>query len=97
MWLLIWYMSSPKIISFIARSKRRLEVLKLLKEHKRSQVELMKKTEMYKGHTSRTLKELSEKKLIVCRNPEDRVFRFYKITALGKRVLKEVQRIMKDN
>ena len=87
-------MANPRLISFIARSKRRLEVLKLLKEREMSQVELMKKTEMYKGHTSRTLKELSDKKLIICKNQEDRVFRFYKITALGKKILEEAKKLI---
>ena len=68
--------------------------MKLLEEREMSQVELMKKTEMYKGHTSRTLKELSDKKLIVCRNQEDRVFRFYRITTLGKRILEEARKLI---
>jgi len=87
-------MANPRLISFIARSKRRLEVLKLLEEREMSQAELMKKTEMYKGHTSRTLKELSNKKFIKCTNPEDRDFRFYKITALGRRILEEDKKLI---
>ena len=87
-------MVNPRAISFIARSKRRLEILGLLKEDEKSQVELMKETGMYKAHTSRTLKELFMKKLIVCRNPEDRAFRFYKITALGKRILEEAEKLI---
>ena len=87
-------MGNPKIISFIARSKRRIEILKLLLEKDRTQPELMKLTGMYKAHTSRMIKELSENKLVVCRNPEDRSFRFYKITALGKRILEEVQKLI---
>jgi len=87
-------MGNPKIISLIARSKRRLELLKILSEKSRSQPEIMKTTKMYKSHTSRTLKELLEKKLIVCKNPEDRAFKFYKITALGKKILKEVENLL---
>lgn len=87
-------MVSPKIISFIARSKRRLEILDLLKEHGQSQVELMKLTKMYKSHISRTLKELSIEKLIICKNPKDRSFRFYKITSLGKRVLESSKKLI---
>ena len=87
-------MGNPKIISFIARSKRRLEILKLLAEKEKSQQEIMKITKMYKSHTSRTINELLEKKLIICRNPEDRVFKFYKISASGKKILKEVKDII---
>lgn len=88
-------MGNAKLISFVARGKRRLEILELLKENERSQAELMKKTEMYKGHTSRTLKELSDKKLIKCLNSEDRVFRFYKITKKGKDILAEAKKLIK--
>jgi len=86
-------MINPRIIGFAARGKRRTEVLKLLSGGEKSQLEIMKTTNMYKTHTSRTLKELLERKLIVCRNPEDRSFKFYKITALGKKVLGEVNNI----
>ena len=85
----------PSLISFVASSKRRLEVLKILKENSKSQPEIMRLTGMYKAHTSRTLKELTEKKLIVCRNPEDRAFKFYKITGLGKKILEEVEKILR--
>lgn len=88
-------MGNPKIISFIARSKRRLEILELLSEKEKSQPEIMKITKMYKSHTSRTIRELLEKKLILCRNPEDRVFKFYKITSQGIKIFKEVEGILK--
>lgn len=86
-------MDHPKIIGFIARSKRRTEVLKLLSYGEKSQTEIMKITKMYKAHTSRTLKELFENKLIICKNPEDRTFRFYNLTSLGKTILREVERL----
>jgi predicted transcriptional regulator len=87
---------SPHLISFVASSKRRLEVLKILDKESRSQPEIMKLTGMYKAHTSRTLKELFEKGLIICRNPEDRVFKFYKITNAGKKIIKEVENILEN-
>jgi len=88
-------MSNPKVISFIARSKRRLEILKLLSEKEISQPEIIKITKMYKSHTSRTINELLKEKLINCRNPEDRVFKFYKITVQGKKIIKKIEEILK--
>ena len=82
-----------RLISFVARSDRRREVLEILSKERISQPAIMKKTEMYKGHVSRTLKELSEEKLIICENPEDRSFKFYKTSKLGKDVLKEIEEI----
>ncbi|MFA4960082.1 MAG: MarR family winged helix-turn-helix transcriptional regulator [Candidatus Pacearchaeota archaeon] len=87
-------MGDSSLISYVARGQRRLELLELLNERERSQVELMKTTGMYKAHTSRALKELIEKKLIVCKNPGDRVFKFYKITKKGKDVLKEAKKLI---
>ncbi len=83
-----------RLISFVARGKRRKETLSLISEHKRiSQPEIMRKLKQYKSHNSSTLKELQEKDLIFCINPEERSFKFYKITKKGKDVLREVERI----
>ncbi|MFH1311478.1 MAG: hypothetical protein ABIH65_03675 [Nanoarchaeota archaeon] len=90
-------MTEAHLISFVARSKRRKETLKLLSKAIRlSQPEIMRELKQYKSHNSRTLGELSNKGLIICINPRDRAFKFYKITKKGREVLKEVQRIMKD-
>jgi predicted transcriptional regulator len=88
-------MASAELISFVARSKRRREVLKLLlKVQKMSQPEIMRNSKQYKSHNSRTLKELIDNKIISCINPEDRAFKFYKITKKGKNILKEVEKII---
>jgi predicted transcriptional regulator len=54
----------------------------------------MKITKMYKSHTSRALKELVHKKLIICKNPSDRAFKFYKITSFGNKILNEVEKLI---
>jgi predicted transcriptional regulator len=87
-------MSDFTIISFIARSKNKLKILKILSKEEKSQVEIMKITKMYKSHTSRALKELVHKKLIVCKNPSDRAFKFYKITSFGNKILNEVEKLI---
>ena len=87
-------MSNATLISFVARSKRRKEVLEILDKSKEiSQPEIMRLSKQYKSHNSRTLKELSDRGLIICANPGDRTFKFYKITRKGKNILKEAIRI----
>lgn len=86
--------NNAHLISFVAIGKRRIETLKILLEKPLSQREIMRNTGMYKAHTSRALSELANKKLIICINPKDRSFKFYKITSLGKRILSEVERIV---
>lgn len=86
--------TNPSLISFIASSKRRFEILKILNDKSISQPEIKKITGMYKAHVSRALKELSDKKLIICKNPEDNSFKFYEITNLGKDIYRETSRIL---
>lgn len=85
-----------ELISFVLRAKNRRTVLLLLAKEKLIPSQIMKRTSMYESHISRTLKELLSKKLIVCENPNERRFRFYRITSLGKEVAKEVERILKE-
>jgi DNA-binding MarR family transcriptional regulator len=87
-------MADPKLIGFVARAKRRKETLNLLSKHTQlSQPEIMRSLNQYKSHNSATIKELVQKDLIKCINPEDRSFKFYKITKKGRNILKEVFRI----
>ena len=85
---------SPSLISFVARAKRRREVLKLLSKERKIQAKIMRETGMYKSHTARTLKELAGKNLIKCLNPKDRAFKFYKVTKKGEDALKEVEKVI---
>jgi len=87
-------MRSHNLVSFVARSKRRREVLMLFSKGEKSQPELMSLTGIYKSHTSRVIKELTNAKLVICKNPEDREFKFYKITSLGKKILNEVEKLV---
>ena len=82
------------LISFVARSKRRKDILLMVKDKEKTQAELRKESSMYKSHLSRTLKELVQKKLILCLNPKDRAFKFYKITPIGKLTISKVERIL---
>jgi len=69
-------------------------LLKTLEKKSMSQAELRKPTGMYKSHTSRTLSELSDKKLVKCLNPKDRAFKFYRITQLGMKIIKGVEKVI---
>ncbi|MDI6738547.1 MAG: MarR family transcriptional regulator [Nanoarchaeota archaeon] len=78
-----------QLISFVMRSKNRKIVLALLESKPMIPAQIMKETGIYKSHTSRALKELTEKGLVFCKNPNDRAYRFYALTAKGKRILKD--------
>ena len=42
---------------------------------------------MYKSHISRGIKELLEERLVECLNPKDRAYKFYKLTAKGRKLI----------
>ena len=83
-------------LSFILRSKKRKEILDVLSKNKLTPAQIMKRTGMYESHVSRALKELLNRDMIECENPNERRFRFYKITNFGKEVLKETEKISKE-
>lgn len=85
-----------KLISYILRSKNRRRVLVLLSKDNLTSVQIAKKLDLYLTHSSRAIRELAFKKLIVCKNPEDRQFRFYELTPLGKETVEEIKKILKD-
>jgi predicted transcriptional regulator len=75
------------LISFVSRSKQRKKILSSLTEPM-TPSKIAEKTGLYPTHVSRALKEFSEKSLVECLTPEERVGKIYRITKLGKDVLK---------
>jgi len=82
----------PELIAFILRAKNRKQILFLLEKQDMYPGNIAKATKMYKSHVTRALKELESKKLIQCKNPNDRSYKFYGITELGKKLLREIRR-----
>jgi len=76
------------LVAFVKRARNRLKILKYLVSKDKTQAELHKESGMYRTHVRRTLLELEEKRLVTCLNPKDRLCKIYKITELGKVVLK---------
>ncbi len=87
---------SPSTISFILRAKNRKAILMLLEKGPKLPAQLMKESGMYKGHTSRAIKELKDKDMVHCTNPNDRTYRFYALTPGGKKALNEIKKILKN-
>ena len=46
----------------------------------------------YRSHVRRTLKDLTEKGLIVCKNPEDTRYKFYELSEKGKELKEEMKK-----
>lgn len=88
---IIWshkgHMANIYDVTFVKRAKNRLKMLKLLAEGEKTQAELHKITGLYRTHTRRTVNELVSKKLVTCLNPNDRIFKLYRLTKKGKEIL----------
>ena len=79
-----------KGISLIKNSDYRKKILSSLNEVKYlTPSEISNKTKIRLNHVSNFLKDLKDNKLILCLNDEDKRGRLYKITELGKKVIKE--------
>ena len=79
--------NKEELLAFIRRSKRRKDVLKLLSNKAITATDIERQIGMYKSHISRAILELKDKGLVECKNPNDRAFRYYKITTKGKAIL----------
>jgi len=88
-------MADVYLITFVKRAKNRIKILQLLKDKEKTQAELHHESGLYRTHVRRSLLELDEKKLVKCLNPKDRIYKLYKITALGKNVLEKILKIRK--
>lgn len=79
------------IVSFLARSNKRVEILKSLDQGDKIPSAISKEIGDSSHHVSKYLSSLKEKELVICLNDEDKRFRFYSITAKGKYYLEIIQ------
>ena len=78
------------IISLLARSKKRINVLKSLEKEDKIP------SKDNSNHVSKYLKTLKEADLVECLNEEDKRYRFYSITDKGKYYLDKVEKDYND-
>lgn len=79
------------LYAWLKRGNRRKEVLKLLVNSQSPMTanEIKGKLKVALSQASFTVKELSDKKLVECLNPKDKIGRLYKITNEGKDLMGE--------
>lgn len=77
-------------IDYVKRSKNRTNVMKSLNEFPKIPSELADATGISRQHISHALRELSERDLVVCLNPEYARGRIYRLTEKGKETLKKI-------
>lgn len=84
------------IVSLLARSKKRIKVLKSLEKEDKIPSKISKDIDDNSNHVSKYLKTLKEAELVECLNEEDKRYRFYSITDKGKYYLDKVEKDYQD-
>lgn len=84
------------IISLLARSKRRINVLKSLEKENKIPSKISKDIHDNSNHVSKYLKTLKDAELVECLNEDDKRYRFYSITEKGKYYLDKVEKEYND-
>lgn len=84
------------IISLLARSKKRINVLKSLENEDKIPSKISKDIDDNSNHVSKYLKTLKDADLVECLNEEDKRYRFYSITDKGKYYLDKVENEYND-
>ena len=81
--------------SFLLRSPLSRKILEALSssEQPLAPLQIAKKANMARSNVSTKLIELKKRGFAECVNPNDRKWRFYRITDKGKRILKEAQKL----
>ena len=74
------------LVSFVGRGKIRKKVLKALIKTN-SPTELARQLDIERSTVSRAILELTEKELVECLTPDERMGRYYRTTETGKKVI----------
>ncbi|MCL2115071.1 MAG: winged helix DNA-binding protein [Methanobrevibacter sp.] len=75
-------------LSFIKSSKHRENILHFIGDEIKISTEIARNINISSKHISKYLRELKDENIIVCLNENDKRGRLYKLTPLGKEILK---------
>lgn len=82
-------------IIFVLKSEIRFFILISLKNGPKTPTQLTEQNKFYITHISTNLKELEEKGLICCINPEKQKNKLFQLTENGKNIIKEIHNMTK--
>ncbi|WP_292370638.1 winged helix-turn-helix domain-containing protein [Methanoregula sp. UBA64] len=78
------------LVSFVGRGRVRKKVLQALAKPN-SPTDLAKQLDIERSTISRAIIELTEKGLVECLTPDERMGRYYRITDVGKKVVNIIE------
>ena len=80
-----------ELVRYVNKSSYRVRVLKSLGENAKMPKEIAKDSEILPNHISNVLRQLKEKEIVECINPEVRKGRLYRLTDKGDDVVKNLK------
>lgn len=83
-------MTNYSLLSFVLRGERRKAILLCL-DKPMIPKEIAQKCNVSIHNVSKSLRELIDRGLIICKNPSDKFYRFYELTSRGKEILSEIK------
>lgn len=80
------------VYAWVKRGSRRKEILQLISKSRQPLTanEIKNNLKISLSQISLVIKELSEKQLITCLNPEDKIGKIYTISEKGEGILREI-------
>jgi predicted transcriptional regulator len=87
-------MTNYSLLSFVLRGERRKAILLCLNKPMIPK-EIADCCKVSIHNVSKSLKELVDRGLIVCNNPQSHVYKYYELTKKGKEILKELDKTTK--
>ena len=80
-----------ELVRYVNKSSYRVRVLKSLGENVKMPKEIAKDSEILPNHISNVLRQLKEKEIVECINPEVRKGRLYRLSEEGLDVLDKLE------
>lgn len=77
-----------KLYGYVVRSEYRKLIVERLYSRPAMPKEIAQATSKPMSHISRALKELENRKIVICINPQDKKGRIYRLTEKGKQIAK---------
>lgn len=78
-------------IEYVKRSKNRLKVMKSLDGDVKIPSEIAKDAQIHNNHISNILRQLRQRELVECINPEAKKGRLYRLTDSGEKVVQNLE------
>ncbi|WP_367270523.1 transcriptional regulator [uncultured Methanobrevibacter sp.] len=84
-------MADDKLVKYVKKSSYRLKVLKTLGNDAKMPKEIANDSGILPNHISNVLRQLKDKEIVECINPEVRKGRLYRLSDNGLDVLEELE------